>query len=222
MAKTRMLMPDVVEVLCRASARKEPDFNPQSLANALWTMAKTRTQMPMSSRSHAGHQPGRSRTPTRKILPIRFGPWRRLACRCLMSSRFQAGLQHSQFGQHDLGQFGTVHCSDCHNLPRRLSVISIFRGGYHNVFGCSGAFAAAFPQASSPKGKGVWLFPPLGSPAFPSGVGPLMSLIPVKAIRAVGVCVVDAGPAGSDVFFFSERPQLCQPRLCQRCREGKH
>ena len=81
MAKTRMLMSDVFEVLCRASARKESDFNPQGLVNAFWTMVKTRTQMRlMSSRSHAGHQSGRSRTPTRKIFSMRFGPWRRLAC----------------------------------------------------------------------------------------------------------------------------------------------
>ncbi len=108
-------------------------------------------------------------------------------------------MQHSQFGQHDRPIW---QCA-----LQRLSQPSEAAIGYLNIprglsqrFGCSGAFAAAFPQASSPRGKGVWLFPPLGSPAFPSGVGPLMSLIPVKAIRAVGVCVVDTGPAGSDGF----------------------
>ena len=114
-----------------------------------------------------------------------------------MSSRFHAGVQHSQFGQHDrpiwhcalqrLSQPSEAAIGDL-NIPRGLS----------QRFGCSGAFAAAFPQASSPRGKGVWLFPPLGSPAFPSGVGPLVSLLPAKAIRAVGVCVVQVSRIGDE------------------------
>ena len=74
------------------------------------------------------------------------------------------------------------------NLPRWLSQRFCVQRGV----------CGSIPASVQSKGKGVWLFPPLGSPAFPSGVGPLVSLLPAKAIRAMGVCVVDAGPAGSD------------------------
>ena len=39
-------MPGVFEALCIAAAQKVQDFNAQNVANTLWAMAKTGTQMP--------------------------------------------------------------------------------------------------------------------------------------------------------------------------------
>ncbi len=83
------------------------------------------------------------------------------------------------------------------NLPRWLS----------QRFWVQRGVCGSIPASVQSKGKGVRLFPPLGSPAFPSGVGPLVSLLPAEAIRAVGVCVVDTGPAGSDRKFAIEAVQ---------------
>ena len=96
------------------------------------------------------------------------------------------------------------------------AIVTTFRGGYRlsqssevaiTTFWVQRGVCGSIPASVQSKGKGVWLFPPLGSPAFPSGVGPLVSLLPAKAIRAVGVCLVDTGPAGSDRKFAIEAAQ---------------
>ncbi len=209
-----------VEVLCRASARKESDFNPQGLVNAFWTMVKTRTQMPdvfeVACRASARKEQDSNAQDLANSL------WTIAKTRMQMLDVFEVPCRVATFPIWPTRSGPIWHCA-----LQRLSQPSEAAIGYLNLprwlsqrFWVQRGVCGSIPASVQSKGKGVWLFPPLGSPAFPSGVGPLMSLIPVKAIRAVGVCVVDTGPAGSDGF--SERPQLCQPRLCQRCREGEH